>query len=243
MSFVILKNGNLFYQKRVSTTRDGQHFSKPKYVEDVKDANVFSSDKVVKRSLQLLKEVEPNTTFEIKSVTVTDTSVLLEEDIKPKAQTTTSQATKLQETRVPITSILSMTAKSKFTLADHNGVSHDMQSAHQGFAFMKAVYAEDDDAVNAIVATNDTAKISYLSRQVNIGDVEAYDKIRPQLMNTVLSARYAEDSDFASALDLTGSSKIVILSQNNYWGDNYGNGSNMLGKCLETVRDRVNDDA
>lgn len=252
MSFIIVdsqKNPIQYYVRRVSTTRNGVKGSYPVFSSDVEVAHRFTSFVNASKSKALLEDQEKRAFAIINSDeieaqgfnNIRSDDVVFVEDADEADDQADDQTSKTHDSRtlVPISSELSMIAKTDITIVRESGQEANFTTAHKLFAYAKAVWAGDVETADKIVYASDISEITRLSREVKIEDVSEYDQAKDELMYYVLSHRFKQDPDFADALMSTGNSKIVVLSTNDYWGDNYGKGQNKLGHVLENLRDDI----
>lgn len=243
MKVLIIKstNGEIeYYVRRVSTTRNGIKGSYPVYSRFKDDAHQFMSIQSAMKSIESLKKFDNTSTFTAIDIVSKNDQTTDSNDKQPvqnKSEQEQAYTIRRAEFRIPINSVLSMIHKTKILTNDIDGKIVELSSTHQAFAYAKAYWAGDEEIASKILETKDISEISRLSRQVKISDVEEYDEIKDELMEHVLLNRMSQDSEFADALTSTKDAVLVVLSTNDYWGDNYGKGRNVLGKLLEKVRD------
>lgn len=109
-------------------------------------------------------------------------------------------------------------------------------SSEHAFTSEKTVYKEEKEKIAAIVSLKDVK--TYGSSVMTISK-ENWEYYRVAAMMKVLFAKFFQNPDLAERLLDTGDKLLIETNwwKDRFWGeDKSGNGQNMLGECLMTVR-------
>lgn len=259
MSYVIAMNSSYstisYYKKRLSTTRNGVKGSYPIFVDDVDKAHQFDTFNRADASLKKLLDFYSDSKHNIR-LSIVDLSELVEDDqveedvleqfeFKIEDLDDVEDLNDREEYRITKDSVLSNAYLSNFSVADEEGYVIDAFSAHQAYHYLIADHVDRKRAELGkehlmlnfdIFAADTNEEVSEYASQLPIEDVDDFDKLRQLTMFRVLYHRYFQDEEFKKALLATGDKRLVVLSKNNFWGDNYGRGHNILGRLLEQLR-------
>lgn len=76
----------------------------------------------------------------------------------------------------------------------------------------------------------------YPEAKLTLDDENALYRVREQLMYDVLLAKFKTLYSFGEELTSTGDARLIYHSKDTYWGVHEGQGKNVMGLVLETVR-------
>ncbi len=126
----------------------------------------------------------------------------------------------------------------------------EFTSGEQAMMWIKAKYFKDDETANQIMQTSHPSTQKQLGRQVANYNDEEWSRVRADMVENALLAKFEQNEDLKKVLLDTGDTIIVEASPvDRIWGIGFSEadaldhidewGENLLGKVLMNVRNYI----